>query len=479
MIHRRRNFRPAPSRSARLDGMSSSVAAAVAPHVLAESPRARLLVWPSAPQTVAKVFLGPDGRRRALAVAAALAAVDHRHIAPLLGVVEVDGRPAVLLPRLEPRPVSELLAARGRLSAGEAVTLLVPLLLALLHVERRGLDDRVDLASGLTLDDVLLDASGAPVLVSLSAAPPRGAVSLTRHAGAAGAARRIVAEVLSSTPGGPSTVRTALGDATRPGGLGIDSLIELLFDLDDPAPLEEPLARPAPPPPAASTDAPPTAPPAHHLDGVVPGLDLARAAVGEPGGLAADAFGLAAHVIGRAVAAARDVRPKVWLGAGVVAASALGGLVLTATEGPPAEPGTRSDPAPARADARRTDPPEAAGRSSPPVSTGETTADALLRGDDATAAARVLLRLREDCLTALDAACVAGVDQADSPLLADDLAVVADPARLAEARFPSIAGMAGEYGGAVLFELGSGPDDEPASLLVTRTEAGWRLRSLG
>jgi hypothetical protein len=135
----------------------------------------------------------------------------------------------------------------------------------------------------------------------------------------------------------------------------------------------------------------------------------------------------------------------------------------------------------------------------------ETDAAALesaIAGDDPVVAADALLRLRAECLRARSAACLAGVDQAGSVALAADLAELA--------RLDRPGGGIGEQAGAgegtdpdavtappadpiVLVErlggtailsvpassLGdSTPDTPPASLLLIRSEAGWRIRDV-
>ncbi|MFF2369263.1 hypothetical protein [Agromyces sp. NPDC058110] len=101
--------------------------------------------------------------------------------------------------------------------------------------------------------------------------------------------------------------------------------------------------------------------------------------------------------------------------------------------------------------------------------------------DDAVAAARELLLAREACFADLDPACLASYVQAGSPL-AD-----ADWERVLAARDggagirPLDVGrieLVTEMGAAVLVRVAGLDDAEPASLLMVRNEAGWRLREI-
>ncbi len=83
---------------------------------------------------------------------------DHPH---LVKVVEAEGRRrGELLAHVPGGSVSALLAARGPLPVGEAVTLLVPVARALAHLHRHGA-----VHGDVSPDNVLFDAEGAPMLV--------------------------------------------------------------------------------------------------------------------------------------------------------------------------------------------------------------------------------------------------------------------------------------------------------------------------
>ncbi|AMM20951.1 hypothetical protein AX769_13420 [Frondihabitans sp. PAMC 28766] len=460
--------------------------------LLAQSPRLRVLEWlPAAlsavdaaqDPTCVALHPGDGGRQRALAVAAALASLDHPHVVSLRGVVETGEGLGILLPQLSVGTAESWLATRGRVSAGEAVTLLVPLLRALRHMAHRRLDGvtEIDLTARLGLDQVLFDVRGAPVLVGLRAAPARGPERLVRPPGGArGAAARLVRPVLDATGGGDAATIEALRElCTRAAGgdlPGVDEWIEAVFELAPPSPLSglprRPAAVPAGPPSevqlGASLDS------GGASSSASPGLSslgssrLVSALLG-PGGLLA-----------RLRRSAREVRPRAWVTAGALMASAIGAVVLLS--GPTGSTGA-STPAAAIPSASP-DPPTVAGQSRPtstpsPASTRSPSGDgAVLSGDDTDRAVKLLVTLRAACLKALDADCLAGVDQPDSPLLAQDAEAVASPDHFDDLpRELSVGAVVNRLGDSSLYAA-TGPDDRPASVLVTRTEAGWRLRSI-
>jgi hypothetical protein len=111
----------------------------------------------------------------------------------------------------------------------------------------------------------------------------------------------------------------------------------------------------------------------------------------------------------------------------------------------------------------------------PPSSTSSVGAD------DPVVAATALLAGRKDCLAAHDVSCLDRVDQWQSPALSADvgIAAAADGAADPLADIHDLAASE-QLGGAVLLtavvEAHAGTK-KPASLLVVRGEAGWRLRS--
>jgi hypothetical protein len=455
-------------------------------------------------RAVLKVRSGSSGERTTLADAAALASVEHRHIVRLLDVVEVGNELGLVLPELSSNSARDWLDSRGLVTAGEAVTLLVPLLRVLLHLERRGVDPALDLASSLRLENVLFDESGAPVVVGLRArrqsVPPHEIVPALPSPEVT-AARRLVREVLARTRGGDAMSLSELEELlARPAP--IDELIEAVFGLEQSAPLEEPIAafvssadggasRVADAADSSASLGPGEAPsvrPAHPLDQIVPGLALLREVAAR------------SAAITRLLEALRQVRPAVWATGGILIASAVAGSALLGSGGDAHEPTTAaittptttpglfgSPPKTVRDDDRTATPPaspvqsasqEAEAPSAESASGNPSEAAAILTGDDAASAAELLVTLRADCLAALDADCLAAVDQAGSPALHADLAAIDDPGRLNDLAIElEITEEVNRVGGSVLYSA-LADEKQPASVLIARTQAGWRVRNV-
>ncbi len=371
----------------------------------------------------------------------------------------------------------------------------MPLLRALSHIERRGIDYTVDLIDGVDLDDVLFDDRGAPIITSLRAASVDDPTRPRRWpGGAAGAAQRLVREVVGHLD--PSADRTELDALLASGGASLDELVETVFALAAP----EPLTR---------------------VDVEIDEHGAVSMVAGEKPRPAAAVREPLAALGRRMLGAAREIRPKVWVTCAVVGISAVAG-VIAASAGDP-EPSPRAAPptASSRPGAAAFAPGSAqpsSGSARPPSGSASPSSGSALRSlgpapasestrsaragaapptaatgspatspaDDATsltggadAAYPVLLRLRAACLRALDAECIAGVDEADSPALDGDRDAVAQPRLLSALPVDLAPGaVVNRLGGAVLFAARDEGHDRPASVLVARTEAGWRLRSI-
>jgi hypothetical protein len=112
-----------------------------------------------------------------------------------------------------------------------------------------------------------------------------------------------------------------------------------------------------------------------------------------------------------------------------------------------------------------------------------------LQGEDPAAATAVLLRVRTLCIAAADEDCLVQISQPDSPALAADTARIADAtdgaATMIDAPAPTVVDRIGNLALVAFSGPGAGPDpghgtepanDKPASVLVVKGEAGWRLR---
>ncbi len=189
-----------------------------------------------------------------------------------------------------------------------------------------------------------------------------------------------------------------------------------------------------------------------------------------------------------------SVRPRIWalgasalllLIAGVVAVPLLTGPDRGATEVRTSTPSTAA-PADAGFDVDASPAPD--GDASPGPD-----ADAA-RSPDPDIAAPALLRLRAACLHNADAACVCDVDEAGSAVDDADRSTIASGGSAspegAALHVDDALGPARRLGDTALFELRPGsdtpaaraaesaPERRPASLLIVRGEAGWRIRDL-
>jgi hypothetical protein len=463
------------------------VTSSVGPYLLAPG-----TPWPPGPAGVVEAT-APDGRPVVLRVAApalvaALASTSHDH---LLDPVDVTTGPGGELVVVTPGPRRERLDAwvrrRGTITAGEAVTLSLPVLAAVAHLAR------VDtVLTSVGLGDVELDERGAPVLVGgvvEDETPVPGDPVASR--GALTAARSYVEAVARETAAddrGRLLVHggVALADAD------LDELVERVHDLARPVAL--PTVAPAT---SGAEEAevvwqpPPAVPARSAWAAVLPESELVDSL--------ADWWASARTVPFRE--RLRTVRPRFWaLGALVAASLVVGVVVLPDDAGPVGvapESGPESWPvadAPPGEDASAV--PDAARPSAPPSSHGEpggasgrpgateptsparSDAEAAVRGDDVVAATTVLLEARRECLREPSTSCFAAVDQAGSPAARDDVRVLDDPSVTAELVLPvHVESEVQRLGESVVLACRTA-DDEPASVLVVRTEAGWRLREV-
>ncbi|MBW4042442.1 MAG: hypothetical protein HIU86_09995 [Acidobacteria bacterium] len=340
------------------------------------------------------------------------------HLEPVLDIGSAtNGDLLLLLPAPAARLV-ELLVSPEPLTAGEAVTVLVPLAQALQRLHAAGVAH-----GGVRPAAVVLDAEGSPAwtapvapLLLRKAGPTRFA------AGVAGDARdyRSLCEVLLT----PLGIGIGIEEVD-----GLERLEAALFGI---APAEPVRLHRHLPPPVPGT-------PARLLPAVAAPASMAARGPGSP-------------VVAAVLRQVRSVRPRVWVALG-------GATVLLVTALTLLPSGTRAPAAPA-AEPSST-------RAAPPVASTPV-AGRVLTPD---AAIGALLTERERCLTAGDRACLHRVDAVDSPVLAADLlaaeagveAVRVDRTRI---RVTSVSG------GTVLATAGR------VTVLAIRDRNDWRLRDV-
>jgi hypothetical protein len=456
-----------------------------------------------APLVVMRVY---DESADEATIATEIAAMQHDGQGATPAVLDVatlgDGRVCLVVERLGGASLAALIAP-GDLLPGQAVTALAPMVVAARELAGIGL---VHLR--LAAADVVLDDAGRPRLLGLGAlarldgtTTSAERVDLLRRGHAA--LLRLVEDVAAATRDARAfdpvirIARTAL-DA-RPFVRIEDELERALFAVASPLPLPGlPNVVHARSLPARLTPVRPTqtAP-----DGIpipadaVAGLDadggnrraerawtriadLALLPGGLVGELAASLDRSPRAAVVRRVAGWVQRRRAVLVTGGLIGAGALVALLTVVPPSGsdvPAEAGVEASAGAGPVSSSAPAPREGAGSSSD-AAVSEDVATTI--ADDPAAAAAALLEIRTSCLASADVECLAAVDQPGSPIEARDRALIeqgaADP--LPTANLDAIAVVA-DLGDAVVLSVPDvAAEGEPASLLMMRSEAGWRLR---
>jgi len=429
--------------------------------------------WPPGPDGAVE-GTAPDGGRVVLrgstpALVAAANSSPHPHLLrPVDLLVDDQGALVVVSDDVGGERLDRWARRRGTMSAGEAVTVLLPVLSAVAHLDRRG-----TALGGIGLEDVVLDDRGAPVLVGGRTTPPGttppGATPPGTATEGAQALVEAVARELSPRDGarlrGPEGVGTCL-----------DELVERVHDLAAAVPLPTVVPSTGVEEAGVTWRPPPGEPPRSGWTSVLPESALLDGV--------ADWWEAVAAV--PLVDRLRSVRPRFRVLAGLVAVSLVVGAAVVPRSGGSGV--SRSDSARPVATSPA-DAPSGPAVSAPtpvtvvpvpdrapddPVSTEE----AAVRGDDAVAAAAVLLRARVACLREPSTSCLAAVDQAGSPVASADSLTLGDLASAGDLVLPTVVESEVQRLGETVLLACRTADDEPASVLVVRTEAGWRLREV-
>jgi hypothetical protein len=367
-----------------------------------------------------------------------------------------EGAQALILERLTGGTLARLLRDRPRLRLGEAITVLAPLALAMTRLHGAGV-----VHAAVRQDAVLFDGAGAPVLCCFGHAfaitPGQPPALLDAVPGVildvrafAGLAHSVLDAV--DHPSARSLADWVESSPSLDTDAWFGQLADRLFDLTVPEPID-----------FAPAEVAVTA-------SLVPG----RLVTGEPvpspepprRGLPDWAARLlpddAAAVLERARSAAGLVRTRVWVAAGAVGLALVAAFVLVPQGGSGAANGPSAAPA---ASATAWPGPDAA-----PVA-----------GDDPVAALVALLETRAGCIRDLSVLCLDSVGQAGSSALADDQALVRSLQAGAES--PNVFEVDAaqvtideRLGDSAILRLGDVADNEPASILLMKGEAGWRIR---
>jgi len=402
------------------------------------------------------------------------------HCAKLLDVAQAaDGRPLFVLSRVDRGSIGRLVHMRGSITAGEAVTLVAPLALVLSELHARGIAH-----GAIGPRTVHLTQQGEPVLIGFGHATlfPAMASAATRAGIAAVSADRIglarIASMILSTVAGPPEGRRPLElvDWIELASASEEFPSELagrLFEMADPAPIDFSTRRLEPAGGDNERSRQSAAGPLHIPVAVVPAVDHSSSTP-VPGRRSgrwnahADVFlgGNPVEQFRQRLARTLSVVPRrVWLVLAVLAFAALTFLFLAqdTTEVPAGRPldgdtNIASDSAS-----------DGVGNAAAPET------------DDPIEAVAAILEARSRCLELLSVLCLESVDHPGSSAMQGDRDLIAALIG-GTADAPTIQYLPGDFrlverlGDAALVELG--PQSQPASVLIIRTEAGWRLREL-
>ena len=426
----------------------------------------------------AEVFLGAAGTGEPGAVAAvkifrsstpdesidteieALTRLSSRHLVRLTDVSwDRDRRPCLVLDKIGPGNLARLLIERGGIDAGEAVTILAPLVETVAELHRAGVAH-----GALRLSNVLFDDAGAPVLVGFGAAvllgPAQGQsphanltpAQLSENEAATADLKglaRLCRSVLENTRGVRSLPAAgALYECLDSASARLDAdafpreLTERLFAL------AEPIAVRAEPRTVESSPQP-----GRLLRSPQPSADTAEPDLPAPAGVLA--------VLRRTLYRLRSsVRRPVWI-AGLVGAAL---LVTSLVALPQAGSSSASDSA-----------------AEPTKAEPHIAVPAAVQGNDPEKAVRALLTLRAECLRTASLSCLQFVDQEGSATLENDRRLIAsghvageedllDPVKTAT--------LIQRLGDSALISVQLPSGGQPLPLLAIRTDGGWRIRDL-
>ncbi|WP_353828048.1 hypothetical protein [Agromyces sp. SYSU T0242] len=382
-----------------------------------------------------------------------------------------DGRTCVVVEHLRGHSLAEVLA-RGALSPGEAVTVLAPVVVAVGRLAARGFAH-----TRLTASDVLIDLTGRPRLIGLGALERVDReVPVDRRIERSRRAHTALTDLFVQVVGPARTSRFAEVEALlremserRPFAPDHVAIERALFAAADPTPIRvtrsgRPGAVPSRIDPSGNRTA----------GRRVAELAQMPATLADELGEAADGEAVA-RVRRRLTEWAAGRRPVLLVG-GLAGAAA---LVLLLTMLPPAAAPATPVPTPSTGEAPSDD--EAGGVGADATAPGESAsggADAVpaVVAEEPEPAARTLLALRVACLATADAVCIERYAQPGSPIERRDRVVASEGPSDAGPYDPDGIRLVADLGDAVVLEVPISTGREPASLLMMRSEAGWRLR---
>lgn len=464
----------------------------------------------------------------------ALSRLEHPHVVPVLDVTSTAALSACfVMPRYEPGGLVRLLSLRPHLELGEIVTLVAPLCSAV-----DDMHSNLVCHGNIGAEAVLLTHDGAPILAGFgSASVKEGTIPATLNSLAAESGFQLDRQALAELTQGlfrrlhsPRAAAGLEGWLTRQKFDGPNFLVELsdrLFELAEPRAVtyaarsvdetDDGLRKAVLPRRQRERRATGQA---TFAEGTI------SAAVGSDGASARDYFGLRSwgmpvpivDAVGTAVDVVRSVgrrcvtelaavrrRYVVLGGLAILLITATFGVLVANPTAPELGPGS-GRPAGEQATSE-----ESSQVSPEPSPTGDTPellsalteaeSAVILAGDDPVAAGMELLAVRKRCIESESVACLEGVVHPESPVMLSDSElimarqrddVVGDEPQ--SSPWVPVAGLeiGDRMGAAVLLrarvealptsetaaERTLVEESEPASLLIIRSEAGWRIRDI-
>jgi hypothetical protein len=426
-----------------------------------ERPRPAVLVRP----------LDAVGARMVRAEAVALDRTRGAGVVSLVDVVDDPMGAAVLRDHCVGPGLATLLAERERWDAGEVVAVLRPVVEAVARLHAAGVAHAELSAAAVVVAEtggVLVDLGHAELFAPGS--PEAVLARLDAVARDRDAVRALAGDVLRRVAGSRARAAHVLADAIEeaPAAALVAALGDGLVDLAAAVPVAR-LDPPSHDPSAGQAQATRlvpvvrdevTAEPEAEADSTV--RSQRHAAVSAR--VSAGARALRARL--DALPAAR--RRLVVAGGAAVTAGAVLLALPTAADAQGSQPAGELRPAAASPEV--TEP--------APAEHHETAIDAAIAGDDPVAAALALLERRAGCFAELSVLCLENVDQQGSSALTADRAAIQQLRDGDEADYATVEAdatrLVERLGDSALVEVG--PQTAPASLLLMRSEAGWRIR---
>ena len=364
----------------------------------------------------------------------ALSTAEHAHVVQLRDLSTLPGGlPCLILERLTLGSLAQVLADRGELSVGEAVTILAPVIAAMATLHASGVAH-----NNLSASAVLFRETGAPVLACFGRAAliePGASVAYLSASPLVAADRlalaRLCRSVLERAPGTAELTSWLASLESFPDAFE-EHLAERVFALGDATPVR--FAREA-------AGAP-----------LVPARLLRAEPVPEPP--APTTITWYAPLLARLPKPVARVRRPAWVGAGAAVIALVVGLALV-PNGTDAAPAPIETPLPLEA------------------------ANGPVTDEDPVAAFEALVAARDGCVRELSVLCLDGIDQAGSAAMDDDVALIhsIENGSGGASFTASDTALVERDGDAALVSYESSLNDKPASALLVKSEAGWRIRT--